>query len=92
MQLLTEETWFREPIATTCKVTSCYLFGRKEPIGEVIDSRRPFRSHWPEVRRVIADWADCELDEIDLDDRDGKTITIDGDPVGYVVTEFKVAP
>jgi hypothetical protein len=94
--LLNNETWFRPisgapAVSRTVKVTSCYLYGSGRPIGEIFDAMRPFKSHWPDVRRVFADWGDCELDEIELSDEDDGTVLLDGDAVGYITTKFRSA-
>jgi hypothetical protein len=84
--LLKDPTWFSKHVPRTVKITRCYLFGREKPIAEMY-SADTWRSHWSEVRRAYADWADCELDEIDWND-DRETVTLNGEDIGTYRVEF----
>lgn len=43
---------------------------------------------WVDVRRVIADWADCPLSRVGTieDDFGGELIAVDDEPVAFLVT------
>jgi len=69
----------------TVKVTRCYLAGCDRPFAEIIGE--PAYSHWTDVRRSFADWADCALDEVKWDDGE-EVVTVRGEPVGTIVSSI----
>lgn len=52
---------------------------------------------FPDAREAVADWGNCELDEVDYTDTEGgEFFTIDGVPVAYIEVRWsrpaKVSP
>jgi len=75
--------------AALVKHTQCFLLGKTRPSAEFLTSYT-YRSHWPDVRRYFADWADCELEAVDWND-DRETVTIDGVDVGTITVQIRDA-
>jgi hypothetical protein len=72
------------------RITKLKLFNGST-LAEWIDATRTYNV-WNDARRVIADWADCDLAEIDAIENDigGEFITVDGIPTAYL--EWETVP
>jgi hypothetical protein len=66
------------------RITTLYTLPRERQ-AEWYDATGTYNT-WNDVRRVIADWAGCELSQIDSDDDD--MICVDGEPVAFVERRY----
>lgn len=69
-------------------ITTLYTLPRVRQ-AQWIDSTGSYNV-FNDARRVIADWADCSLAEIDFDDDD--MICVDGEPVAFLEREYVRSP